>query len=100
MLISVMPIKKNMYILQDLALTSNEIFKSLKSKGKMTEKQLEYFNVAHKKTINLGKMYLLPEIHKRLFNVSGRLVILNCGTPTEKVSKIFDSHLKGITQES
>ena len=45
-------------------------------------------------------MYLLPKIHKRLFNVPGRPVILNSGSPTEKVSKFLDSHLKDIIQES
>ena len=45
-------------------------------------------------------MYLLPKIHKRLFNVPGRPVILSCGSPTEKVSEFLDSHLKGIMQES
>ena len=52
----------------------------------MTEKQLKYFAIAHKKATNLRKMYLLPKIHKRLFNVPGRPVI--------------DSHLEGIMQES
>ena len=46
-------------ILQDLAETSTNIFKSLRGKGKMT--------FAHKKATNLGKMYLLPKIHKILF---------------------------------
>ena len=46
--------------LQDLAEKSNNIFKSLRGKGKITEKQLKYFTIAHKKATNLGKMYLLP----------------------------------------
>ena len=48
----------------------------------------------------MGKMYLLPKIHKRLFNVSGRSVISNCGSPTEKVSEFLDSHFKKIMRES
>ena len=52
-------------ILQDLAEISNNIFKSLRGKGKMTEKQLRYFTIAHKKATNLGKMHLLSKIHKR-----------------------------------
>ena len=87
-------------ILQDLVGISNNIFKILRGKGKMTEKQLKYFTIAHKKATNLGKMCLLPKIHKRLFNVPGKPVISNCGLPTEKVSKFLDSHLKGIMQES
>ena len=45
---------------------------------------------------NLGKLYLLPKIHKRLFNVPGRPVISNCGTPTEKASEFLDHHLKPV----
>ena len=53
-------------ILQDLAETSKNIFKSLRGKGKITEKQLKDFTIAHKKAVSLGKMYVLPKIHKRL----------------------------------
>ena len=42
----------------------NDIFKGLKQKGKMTEKQLIYFTTEHKKTSNLGKMYFFPKNHK------------------------------------
>ena len=45
-------------------------------------------------------MYHLPKIHKRLFNVPGRPVISNCGTPTEKASEFLDSHLKTVMQEN
>ena len=41
-------------------------------------------------------MYLLPKIHKRLFDVPGRPVISNCGTPTEKVSEFLDHHLQPV----
>ena len=40
-------------ITQDFAEASNNIFKSLGGKGKMTEKQLKYFTIAHKKATNL-----------------------------------------------
>ena len=65
-------------ILQDLAETSNKIFRSLKTKGKIDEKQLKYFTYEYKTTCNLGKLYLLPKIHKRLYDVSGGPVISNC----------------------
>ena len=42
-------------ILQDLAETSNNIFKTLRGKGKITEKQLKYFTIAHKKATNLER---------------------------------------------
>ena len=70
-----------------MAEKSNAIFKGLKQKGKITEKQLKYFTIEHKKATNLGKMYLLPKIHKRLYDVPGRPVISNCGTTTEKASE-------------
>ena len=41
----------------------------------------------------MGKLYLLPKIHKRLHDIPGRPVILNCGIPTEKVSEFLDHHL-------
>ena len=66
----------------------------------MTEKQLDYYSYKYKKTCNLGKLYLLPKIHKRLYNVPGRPVISNCGTPTEKASEFLDSQLKPIMQKS
>ena len=70
--------------LRDLVDESNKMFRSLKSQGKITEKELKYFTYEYQKTTNLGKMYLLPKIHKSLSDVSHRLVISNCGTPTEK----------------
>ena len=71
-------------ILQDLAETGSKLFRNLKNKGGITEKQLKYFMIDFKKATNLGKLYLLPKIHKRLFKVPVSSVISNCGTPTEK----------------
>ena len=87
-------------ILQDLAESSNKMLRSLKTKGKIDEKQLKYFTYEYKKTCNLGKLYLLPKIHKRMDDVSGRPVISNCGTPTEKISEFLDTQLKPIIQKS
>ena len=81
-----------------MAEKSNAIFKVLKQKGKITEKQFKYFIIEHKKATNLGKMNLLPKIHKRLYDVPGRPVISNHGTPTEKASKFLDSHLQEVMQ--
>ena len=63
------------------------------------KKQLKYFRFDFKKTCNLGKLYLLPKIHKRMFKVHGRPVISNCGTPTEKISEFLDSHLQPIMRK-
>ena len=85
--------------MQNLAETSNKLFRNLKNKGRITEKQLEYFTIDFKKATNSGKLYLLPKIDKRLFEVPDRLVISNCGTPTEKVPEFSDSELKSVMQE-
>ena len=74
--------KKQM--LSNLVETSNKFFRGLKTKGFIVEKEWRYFTYEYKKACNLGKMYLLPKIHKRLSDVPGRPVISNCGMPTEK----------------
>ena len=47
---------------------------------------------------NLGRLYMLPKIHKRIENVPRRPVISNCGTLTEKVLEVLDCDLKPVTQ--
>ena len=86
-------------ILPKLSEASNKMFSSLRRKGFITEKQLKYFTYEYKKATNFGKLYLLPKIHKRLFDVPGRPVIPNCGTPTEKFSEFLDHHLKKVMQK-
>ena len=54
----------------------------------------------YKNATNLAKLYFPPKIHKKVFNVPEIPVISNCGTPTEKVFKLLDHHLKPITQSS
>ena len=71
---------------------------SLKTKGFFAEKELKYFTYEYKKASNLGKMYLLPKIHKRLSDVAGRPVILNCGMATEKASEFLDYQLNPVMQ--
>ena len=83
----------NEKLLQELVGTSNKLFQNLKAKGKI------YFTYQYKKVTNLGKLYILPKIHKRLANVPGRSVISNCGTPTEKASEFLDHHLKLVMQK-
>ena len=83
-------------ILSDLVDKSNRTFKSLYTRKFITQKELKYFSHDFKKTTNLGKLYLLPKIYKRLLNVPGRPVISNCGTPTEKASEFFDFHFKAF----
>ena len=42
----------------------------------------------------MGKLYFLPKIHKRLSNVPGTPVTINCGIPTEKISEFLDNQLQ------
>ena len=84
----------NEKILSDLVASSNKIFKSLQKKEAISEKGMKYFLYDCKNATNLGKLYFLPKIHKKLFNVPGRPVISDCGTPTEKVFKFLEHHLK------
>ena len=82
--------------LKELVSRSDDFFREFHSKRWVSEKEMKYFTFEFKKTSCLGKMYLLPKIHKRTFNVPGRPVISNCGTPTEKVSEFLDFHLKPV----
>lgn len=76
----------NVKNLQDLVGTSSELFQNLRSKGKISNKQLKYFTYEYKKVCNIGKNYLSLKIHKRLHNVPWRHLILNRKTPTENAS--------------
>ena len=66
----------------------------------VTEKELKYFTYSFKNVSCLGKIYLPPEIHKRLCNVPGRPVISQCGTPTEKMSEFLDHNLQPVMNGS
>ena len=72
---------------------------NLKAKRKISDKQLKYLTYQYKKVTNLGKLYLLPKIHKGLAYVPRRSVISNCSTPTEKASEFLDHHLKPVMQK-
>ena len=67
---------------------------SLKHRRLITENFFKYFRFKFKKTCNLGKIYLLPKIHKRLSEVTGRPVVLNWWVLTENVSEFLDSHIR------
>ena len=76
----------------------SKLFRNLNNKGEIPEKELKYFTTDFKKATNLGKLHLLPKIHKRLSEVPSRSVISNCGTPTEKVSEFLDCELIGYAR--
>ena len=89
----------NEKLLRKLKGTSNKLFQNLKAKGIISDKQLKYFRYQYKKVTNLGKLYLLPKIHKRLANVPRMPVISSCGIPIEKASEFLDHHLKSVMQK-
>ena len=70
--------------LEDLVDKSNKIFPNLERRNIIQEKEKNCFKFNFKKATNVGKFYLLPEIHKSLSKVPGLPVILNCGMPTGK----------------
>ena len=51
------------YIERQLADNSNKMFRNLKTKESITEKELKYFTIEFKKATNLGKLYLLKFIN-------------------------------------
>ena len=77
-------------LMSELVDKGNNFFKKHKRKRCISDKTLKYFTYEHKKAANLGKFYLLPKMNKRLDNVPGRIVIFNCGAPTEKASEFLD----------
>ena len=93
-------VKLNQNILTSLVERSNKIFNRLRSLKIISEKELKLFTNNFKNATNLGKLYFLLKIRKRLSYVSGRPVISNCGTPTEKVSEYLHHILKPAMKES
>ena len=82
-------------IIQGFSEERNGIFKGPKERGKTTEKELTCVTIEHKKPTNqCGKMYLLPKIHKSLYDVPGRPVTSNCGRSTEKSLAFLDNIFK------
>ena len=77
----------------------NTMFKSLEKimkRGDLSQDTLNYFLVKDPK---LARFYLLPKIHKRLYDVPGRPVISNCGFYTENISSFLDFHLQPLAQK-
>ena len=62
----------------------------------MSQDTLNYFLVKDPK---FARFYLLPKIHKRLYDVPGRPVISNCGFYTENISSFLDFHLQSLAQK-
>ena len=72
--------------------------RDLKRKGELLKKHLG--TLLFTKPTNLGKLYLLPTIHKNLGSVPVRPEISNCDTSRENISEFLDSQLKQVMQNS
>ena len=75
--------------------TSMRNLEKIRIRGDLSNDTLNYFLVKDPK---FAKFQLLPEIHKHLYNVPGRLAISNCGFYTENISSFLDHHLQPIAQ--
>lgn len=67
-----------------------KVIKLWKVSNLFLRKNSEYFFCDFKKTANLDKLYLIPEINKGLYNVLGRPVIPNYESSTEKSPEFLD----------
>ena len=85
--------------MQELVVASNQLFQNLKSKGKISDKQLKYFTYEYKKVSGLEKLYLLPKTHKRLHNVPGRPMISNCEPLQRELLKFLSITSKPLCNE-
>ena len=74
------------------------MFEGLKKKRVITEKKKNYSKSNFEKPTNVGKLYLLLNIHKRFSNLLGHLVILSSGTLTE-ITEFLDHHLQPVMKE-
>ena len=75
------------------------MFEGLKKKRVTTKKKKNYFKLNFEKPTNVGKLYLLLNIHKRFSNLLGHPVILSSGTLTENVSEFLDHRLQPVMKE-
>ena len=69
---------------------------NVRLRGDVNSETLEYFMVNNPR---IGRFYLLPKIHKRLFDVPGRPVISNCSFYTENISAFVDHYLQPLARK-
>ena len=77
-----------------LVQTIKSCLNKINDRGDISQETLDYFLVNNPK---LGRFYLLPKIHKRLYDVPGRPVISNSSFYTENISAFLDFHLKPLS---
>ena len=75
------------------------IFKSLEKIRKRWDLSQDIFNFFLFKDPKFTRFYLLPKVHKQLYDVRGRAVISNCDFYTENISTFLDLHLQSLPQK-
>ena len=73
-----------------------DTLEKIRRKGDISSNILDYFNIENPK---FGRSYLLLKIHKRMYDMSGKPVISNCGFDTKNVSAFLDHQLKPIAMQ-
>ena len=83
----------------DPSILINTIMRALEKiriRGDLSIDTINYFLVKDRK---FARFYLLPKIHKSLYNVPDRPVNSNCGFYTENISSFLGHHLQAIAQK-
>ena len=86
-------------VTNDPSTLESTIFNALnkiRARGDLSADNLEYF---FNKDPKFARFYLLPKIHKWLYNVPGRPVISNFGYYTENISSFLDIHLQPLAKK-
>ena len=81
---------------QHLIDTIHRAVEKIRKTGDLSANNIKYFMV---KDPTFAGFYLLPKIHMRLENVSGRPVISNCGFYTKNISAFLDFHFQPLARE-
>ena len=81
---------------KDPSVLAGTLMKALEKIWDLSKDTLDYFLVKDPK---FARFYLLPKIHKRLHDVPGRPVTLNCGYHTENISSFLDYHFQLVAQK-
>ena len=72
------------------------VLRKVRNRKDVSDETLDYFLFDNPK---LGRLYLLPKIHKKQYDVPGRPAISNSGYYTKNISAFLEYHLKPIAQK-
>ena len=74
----------------------HDTLEKIRIRGDISCNSSDYSNVENPK---FDRFYLLPKIHKRMYDIPGIPVISNCGFYTENISAFLDHQLKPIVMQ-